>query len=92
MEFQGSYLQATTVLTKVKKIAIGISLSTEVLAKKCLHGSPFLVTQCIVAFLKAMVKKIQTHFFLQRVKEFFWHLDYVFILLIFSQHFRTLCP
>ena len=36
MEFQGSYLQATTVLTKVKKIAIGISVSTEVLAKEML--------------------------------------------------------
>ena len=64
MEFQGSYLQATTVLTKVKKIAIGISVSTEVLAKEMLTWISISCNPMHRRFFKSDgEKKIQTHFF-----------------------------
>ena len=76
----GSYLQATTVLTNVKKIAVGISVSTEALAKEMLT---WISISCNPMqrrfFFKAMVKKNPDTFFLQRVKKSFWHLDYVYL-------------
>ena len=69
MEFQGSYLQATTVLTKVKKIAIGISVSTEVLAKEMLTWISISCNPMHRRFFKSDgEKKIQTHFFFNVLK------------------------